>query len=61
MIYEVLQDGWRVWLYPTEAVARLHAAYMPQGPYVLREWIEDGEFLVYNRETCRVLEIDTRD
>ncbi len=53
--------GDSVGFFPTEADARHHAAYMPRGLYTVREWIDDGEFLVYNRETCRILEIDIQD
>ncbi|NBJ08098.1 hypothetical protein D1647_18235 [Alistipes sp. Z76] len=60
MLYELLMHGDSVGFFPTEADARHHAAYMPRGLYTVREWIDDGEFLVYNRETCRILEIDTQ-
>ena len=60
MLYELLMHGDSVGFFPTAADARHHAAYMPRGLYTVREWIDDGEFLVYNRETCRILEIDTQ-
>lgn len=57
MIYELLTNGDSVGFFPTEADARHHAEYMPQGAFAVREWIVDGEFLVHNRKTCRIIEL----
>ncbi len=61
MLYELLTHGVSVGLFPTEADARHHAAYMPHGLYIVREWIDDGDFLLYNRETCRVYEFNNEN
>lgn len=61
MIYELLTNGDSVGFFPTEADARHHAAYMPHGFYAVREWIDDGDFLLYDRETCRVYELNNEN
>lgn len=61
MLYELLTHGVSVGFFPTEADARHHAAYMPHGLYTVREWIDDGDFLLYNRETCRVYEFNNEN
>ncbi len=61
MLYELLTHGVSVGFFPTEADARHHAAYMPHGLYTVREWIDDGGFLLYNRETCRVYEFNNEN
>lgn len=58
MIYELFTNSGTVGFFPTEADARHHADYMPQGHYILREWIDDGDFLLYDRETCRTMDIE---
>ena len=61
MLYELLTHGVSVGFFPTEADARHHAVYMPHGFYTVREWIDDGDFLLYNRETCRVYEFNNEN
>ena len=61
MLYELLTHGVSVGFFPTEADARHHAAYMPHGLYTVREWIYDGDFLMYNRATCRVYEFNNEN
>lgn len=61
MLYELMTHGVSVGFFPTEADARHHAAYMPHGLYTVREWIDDGDFLLYNRETCRVYEFSNEN
>ena len=56
MVYELLTNGGTVGFFPTEADARHHAEYMPQGRYVVREWIDDGDFLLHSHNTCRIIE-----
>ncbi len=58
MIYELAISDSSIGFFPTEAEARYHAAFLPYGLYTMREWIEDGEFLLFNRETCRVFEFN---
>lgn len=50
-IYELSYDGYRLGLFPTEAEARHHAAYMPKGCYSIREWTEEDEFMVFDTKT----------
>lgn len=50
MIYELTHEGYRLGLFPTEAEARHHAAYMPKGFYTIREWTEEGNFLVFHSD-----------
>lgn len=54
MIYELTQDGYRLGLYPTEAEARHHAAYMPKGCYSIREWTQEDEFMVFDTVNNKV-------
>lgn len=61
MLYELMTHGVSVGFFPTEADARHHVAYMPHGLYTVREWIDDGDFLLYNRETCRVYEFSNEN
>lgn len=61
MFYELMTHGVSVGFFPTEADARHHAAYMPHGLYAVREWIDDGDFLLYDRETCRVYELNNEN
>ena len=56
MIYELLTHGDSVGFFPTEADARHHAEYMPASAYTVREWIVDGDFLLYSPQTCRIIE-----
>lgn len=58
MIYELSYDGYRLGLYPTEAEARHHAAYMPKGRYSIREWAQEGEFMVFYTETSKTYQFN---
>lgn len=58
MIYELTQDGYRLGLFPTEAEAWHHAAYMPKGSYTIREWGVDGEYLTFDPTTNTVYEFN---
>ena len=48
MIYELLCDGYRLGVFPTEAEAVRRA---PKGCYTLREWEKDGEFSTFDPST----------
>lgn len=48
MIYELICDGYRLGLFPTEAEAVRRADYLPKGCYTLREWEKDGEFSTFD-------------
>lgn len=50
-IYELSFDGYRLGMFPTEAAALHHASYMPKGIYSIREWTEEGEFIVFDTTT----------
>ena len=58
MIYELTIDGYRLGIFPTEAAARHHAAYMPHGLYTVREWIDDGDFLLFSPTTNKVYDFN---
>lgn len=58
MIYELTIDGYRLGIFPTEAEARHHAAYMPHGLYTVREWIVDGDFLLFSPTTNKVYDFN---
>ena len=48
MIYELICDGYRLGVFPTEAEAVRRADYLPAGHYTLREWENDGEFSTFD-------------
>ena len=48
MIYELSSDGYRLGVFPSEAEAIHHAAYLPKGCYKIREWAIDGEFMIFD-------------
>lgn len=50
-IYELSFNGYRLGLFPIEAEALHHVAYMPKGCYSIREWVEEDEFMVFDTET----------
>lgn len=58
MIYELSQDGFRLGLYPTEAEAIHHASYMPQGCYTIREWAQEGEFMVFDSDSNKMYQFN---
>ena len=48
MIYELICDGYRLGVFPTEAEAVRRADYLPAGRYTIREWEKDGEFSTFD-------------
>lgn len=51
MIYELLHDGYRLGIFPTEAEAVRRADYLPKGCYTVREWNEEGEYMTFDPAT----------
>lgn len=58
LTYQLLTNGDSVGFFPTEAEARHHAAYMPHGLYTVREWIVDGDFLLFSPTTNKVYDFN---
>lgn len=57
-IYELSYDGYRLGFYPTEAEAVRRAGFMPKGRYTVKEWIDDGDFLLFSPTTNKVYEFN---
>ena len=58
LTYQLLTNGDSVGFFPTEAEARHHAAYMSHGLYTVREWIDDGDFLLFSPTTNKVYDFN---
>ena len=48
MIYELSFEGHTLGYFPTETEAVRRAGFLPKGRYTVREWVKDGEFMMFD-------------
>ncbi len=58
MIYELLYEGYNVGLFDTLNDVTHRVAYLPKGRYTVREWMKEGEYLVFYPDKNRVFDLD---